>query len=161
MTATSREMVPTLLDRLLDEAPGQPHDPGPGHRCSLDDYRASVVRDLEMLVNTRQDLLAARLDAWPDLQGSLLEYGLPDFTSRGLNSADERRRIRRELERTIECGDRRFRGVHVSLADFEHGDRILRFRIEALLTLSEADEQVAFDAVLQVSTRRYTVRTLR
>ncbi|ODC03121.1 type VI secretion protein [Terasakiispira papahanaumokuakeensis] len=161
MSLSHRQMVPSLLDRLIDDMPQQPHDPTPGHRCSVDHYRSSVVRDLEMLVNTRRDLLAYQLDAFPSLQGSVLEYGLPDFTSRGLHSSVDRHRIQRELERTIECGDNRFRSVHVQLVDVDRGDRIVQFRIEALLVLHESSEFVAFDAVLQTSTRQYKVQKLR
>lgn len=154
------QMVPTLLDRLLDDEPQHTTETGPGHRCSLQAYKASVVRDLELLVNTRRELLATELDGWPMLQDTLLDYGLPDFISRGVRSSEDRRLIQRQLERTIEHGDKRFSSVRVQLLNQDSHDRILQFRIEAVLSLSEASQRVAFDAVLQVNTRQYKVQNL-
>ncbi|WP_136066949.1 type VI secretion system baseplate subunit TssE [Modicisalibacter radicis] len=155
------QMVPTLLDRLLDDEPQHTTESRPGHRCSVNEYKASVVRDLELLVNTRRELVAGELDAWPTLQDTLLDYGLPDFISRGVRSSDDRRLIQRQLERTIEHGDKRFSSVRVQLLNPDDGhDRILQFRIEAVLSLSEVSQHVAFDAVLQVNTRQYKVHNL-
>ncbi|MCK0714549.1 MULTISPECIES: type VI secretion system baseplate subunit TssE [Chromohalobacter] len=154
------QMIPTLLDRLLDDEPLHSSEVQPGHRCSLADYKQSVVRDLELLVNTRRELVAEELDEWPTLQGTLLDYGLPDFISRGVRSTEDRRLIQRQLERTIEQGDKRFNSVHVQLLNQDSHDRILQFRIEAVLSLSEASQRVAFDAVLQVNTRQYKVQNL-
>ncbi|MFC0337322.1 type VI secretion system protein ImpF [Kushneria avicenniae] len=154
------QMVPTLLDRLLDDDPARSSESRPGHLCSLTEYKASVVRDLELLVNTRRELVARELDDWPALQGTLLDYGLPDFISRGLHSSEDRRLIQRQLERTIEHGDRRFSSVRVRLLNQENHDRVLQFRVEAVLSLSEASQRVAFDAVLQVTTRQYKVSNL-
>ncbi|MBB5320148.1 type VI secretion system baseplate subunit TssE [Marinobacter oulmenensis] len=156
----SMQMVPTLLDRLLDNSPNQVTEASPGHRCSVSHYKASVVRDLELLVNTRRELIGGELDAWPSLQGTLLDFGLPDFLSRGVRSTEDRQLIQRQLERTIEHGDRRFSSVRVHLLNPDTHDRILQFRIEAMLSLSEARQHVAFDAVLQVNTRQYKVQNL-
>ncbi|PPK50849.1 type VI secretion system baseplate subunit TssE [Marinobacter persicus] len=154
------QMVPTLLDRLLDDNPSQMTEALPGHLCSTTHYKASVVRDLELLVNTRRELVGSELDAWPSLQGTLLAFGLPDFLSRGVRSTEDRQVIQRQLERTIEHGDKRFSSVRVHLLNPDTHDRILQFRIEAMLTLSEAQQHVAFDAVLQVNTRQYKVQNL-
>ncbi len=109
---------------------------------------------------SRRELIAGELDAWPGLQGTLLDYGLPDFISRGVRSTEDRRLIQRQLERTIEHGDKRFSSVRVQLLNQDTHDRILQFRIEAVLSLSEASQRVAFDAVLQVNTRQYKVQNL-
>lgn len=156
----SMQMVPTLLDRLLDDEPQHSSEAQPGHRCTVAAYRASVVRDLELVVNTRRELIADRLDAWPTLQGTLLDYGLPDFLSRGVRSTEDRRQIQRQLERTIEQGDKRFSNVRVQLLNQDSHHRILQFRIEAVLLIREASQRVAFDAVLQVNTRQYKVQDL-
>ncbi|SEF73171.1 type VI secretion system baseplate subunit TssE [Marinobacterium lutimaris] len=158
--SNTTQMVPTLLDRLLDDAPQNTTEATPGHRCSVPEYKASVVRDLELLVNTRRELVAGELDAWPTLQDTQLNFGLPDFLSRGVHSTEDRHLIQRQLEHTIETGDRRFSNVRVKLLNPDTHARILQFRIEAMLALSEASHQVAFDAVLQVNTRQYKVQNL-
>ncbi|WP_110687076.1 type VI secretion system baseplate subunit TssE [Salinicola aestuarinus] len=156
----SLQMVPTLLDRLLDDEPQHTSEAQAGHRCTVSEYKRSVVRDLELLVNTRRELVADGLDGWPQLQGTLLDYGLPDFISRGVRSTEDRRVIQRQLERTIEQGDKRFSSVRVQLLNQDSHDRILQFRIEAVLSISESSHRVAFDAVMQVNTRQYKVQNL-
>ena len=72
-------LLPSLLDRLLDDRPYQSAEPAVQRTCSLAEYKASIVRDLEVLVNTRQSLVAEELDGFSQLGGSILEYGMPDF----------------------------------------------------------------------------------
>lgn len=156
----TRMFVPTLWNRLLDDEPHRGVEAEERHWSTLDEYKAAIVRDLEILVNTRRELLSARLADYPSLQGSLLEYGLPDFLGRGLHSTDDRQMIQRQLERAIESNDCRFRNVRVRLLDQDNQDRLLRFRVDAMLVLMDARQQVAFDAVLQAETQRYKVQNL-
>ena len=153
-------VVPTLWNRLLDDEPHRGVEAEERQWSTLDEYKATIVRDLETLVNTRQELLGSRLVAYPLLGGSLLEYGLPDFLGRGLHSSEDRQLIQRQLERAIEGNDCRFRNVRVRLLDQDSQDRLLRFRVDALLVLVDASQHVAFDAVLQAETQRYKVQNL-
>jgi type VI secretion system protein ImpF len=108
-------LLPSLLDRLLDDRPYQSAEPAAQRTCSLAEYKASIVRDLEVLVNTRQSLVAEALDGFSQLGGSILEYGMPDFISRSVLDPHDRRLIQQQLERAISTGDRRFRRVRVQL----------------------------------------------
>ena len=63
--------------------------------------KASVRRDLEWLLNTRQNPDAVLLDKYPELSKSLYNYGLPDFTSMSFDNAKDRARLLRHLEATI------------------------------------------------------------
>lgn len=99
-------LLPSLLDRLLDDRPFQSAEPAAQRTCSLAEYKASIVRDLEVLVNTRQSLVAEELDGFSQLGGSILEYGMPDFISRSVLDPHDRRLIQQQLERAISTGDR-------------------------------------------------------
>jgi type VI secretion system protein ImpF len=154
------QLVPTLLDRLLDDVPHQASEAVSKRLCSLADYKASLIRDLEVLVNTRQCLVAERLDGHPVLAGTILEYGMPDFTSKGVLNPEDRRLIQAQLERAISVGDKRFRAVRVQLMNQQMGHRMLTFRVDAVLHLQDATRQVSFDAVLQVNTQEYKVQNL-
>nr|WP_300308087.1 type VI secretion system baseplate subunit TssE [Halomonas sp.] len=156
----TRMFVPTLWDRLLDDEPHRSVEAVERQWCSLEEYKASIVSDLESLVNTRRELLASQLSGYPLLHGSLLEFGLPDFLGRGLHSSEDRQLIQRQLEHAIESNDCRFRNVRVRLLDQDNQDRLLRFRVDALLVLVDASQQVAFDAVLQAETQSYKVQNL-
>ena len=154
------QLVPTLLDRLLDDVPHQASEAVSKRLCSLGDYKASLIRDLEVLVNTRQCLVADRLASRPQLAGTILEYGMPDFTSKGVLNPEDRRLIQAQLERAISVGDKRFRAVRVQLMNQQVGHRMLTFRVDAVLHLQDATRQVSFDAVLQVNTQEYKVQNL-
>ncbi|WP_236238184.1 type VI secretion system baseplate subunit TssE [Pseudomonas faucium] len=153
-------LLPSLLDRLLDDRPFQSAEPAVQRTCSLAEYKASIVRDLEVLVNTRQSLVAEELDGFSQLGGSILEYGMPDFISRSVLDPQDRRLIQQQLERAISTGDRRFRRVRVQLLAQQNGHRMLTFRVDAVLRLQDISRQVSFDAVLQVNTQEYTVQNL-
>lgn len=152
-------LLPSLLDRLLDDRPYQSAEPAAQRTCSLAEYKASIVRDLEVLVNTRQSLVAEELDGFSQLGGSILEYGMPDFISRSVLDPHDRRLIQQQLERAISTGDRRCR-VRVQLLAQQNGHRMLTFRVDAVLRLQDISRQVSFDAVLQVNTQEYKVQNL-
>ncbi|GED43555.1 type VI secretion system baseplate subunit TssE [Cobetia marina] len=156
----TRRLIPTLWDRLQDDAPHQGEAAEEQRFVSLDEYKRTIVRDLEILVNTRSELLGGRLNDFPGLRGTVLGFGLPDFLGRGLHSSEDRRLIQRQLEYAIESNDRRFRNVQVKLLDQDGQDRLLRFRVETLLVLKDATRQVAFDAVLHADTQQYKVQNL-
>jgi type VI secretion system protein ImpF len=153
-------LLPSLLDRLLDDRPFQSAEPAVQRSCSLAEYKASIVRDLEVLVNTRESLVAEQIEGFSQLGGSILEYGMPDFISRSVLDPHDRRLIQQQLERAISTGDRRFRRVRVQLLAQQNGHRMLTFRVDAVLRLQDISRQVSFDAVLQVNTQEYKVQNL-
>ena len=158
--SSQHKLLPSLLDRLLDDRPHQSTESSSQRLCSLADYKASIVRDLEILVNTRQSLVAGELEGFANLSGTILDYGMPDFTSRSVLDPQDRLLIQRQLEKAISVGDRRFRSVKVQLLAQQTGQRMLTFRVDAVLRLQDISRQVSFDAVLQVNTQEYKVQNL-
>jgi type VI secretion system protein ImpF len=125
---------------------------------SIRQLKDDVARDLAGLLNTRQELQFGVPEEYKELKGSLLEYGVPDFTSLSLMSTPDRKRIRHEVELTIALFEPRLRSVRVVLEPANKFDQVLRFRIDALMRLDENSEPVSFDAVLQMATCEYAVR---
>ncbi|MBC8881775.1 type VI secretion system baseplate subunit TssE [Pseudomonas cerasi] len=158
--SSQHKLLPSLLDRLLDDRPHQSVESSSQRLSSLADYKASIVRDLEILVNTRQSLVANELEGFANLSGTILDYGMPDFTSRSVLDPQDRLLIQRQLEKAISVGDRRFRSVKVQLLAQQTGQRMLTFRADAVLRLQDISRQVSFDAVLQVNTQEYKVQNL-
>ncbi|MDU8417452.1 type VI secretion system baseplate subunit TssE [Pseudomonas syringae] len=158
--SSQHKLLPSLLDRLLDDRPHQSVESSSQRLSSLADYKASIVRDLEILVNTRQSLVANELEGFANLSGTILDYGMPDFTSRSVLDPQDRLLIQRQLEKAISVGDRRFRSVKVQLLAQQTGQRMLTFRVDAVLRLQDVSRQVSFDAVLQVNTQEYKVQNL-
>jgi type VI secretion system protein ImpF len=154
----TQPLVPSLLDRLLDDDPGGPPPPPAAGYQLLRDLKQSVCRDLENLLNTRTRFLA-----WGphlrELDQSLLAYGLPDFNSVNLASEADRLRFCRVIEGVIRDNEPRLIEVRVlPRSEGEPDDRVLRFRIEALLRVEPAPEQVAFDSLVKPTTGNVEVK---
>jgi len=156
--AQADAIVPSLLDRLLDDEPGATRE-SPPHR--MDDVRAlkrSVARDLEMLLNTRQEALSELPESLEEVRRSLVVYGLPDFTDASLMSPRDRMRIRRALEDAIAVFEPRLERVRITVEDPASHERAMRFRVEGWLRVEPTPAPVAFDTVLQLTTREYVVQ---
>jgi type VI secretion system protein ImpF len=151
-------LAPSILDRLLDDAPEVVQEPPYSRFQSLRQLKQAVARDLEALLNTRQEALEEVPAEFVEVSHSLLTYGLPDCTSLDLLSTPDRNRIRRALEQAVMTFEPRLERIRVILEPPRQYERMLRFRIEALLPLRPAPEPVVFDAVLQLNTQEYVVR---
>ena len=151
-------LLPSLLDRLLDDRPGVSSEPVASRAQNVRTLKRSLARDIEALLNTRREALDPLPEDFVELQRSLLIYGLPDFTSFNLIGTDDRARIRRSLEDAITTFEPRLDRVRVSLDPPREHERALRFRVDALLRLDPAPEPVMFDMVLRLNTQEYVVQ---
>lgn len=70
-------LLPCLLDRLTDEAPGCQFEPAESGLSGQSRLRAAVLRDLGWLMNATRPGTGESLEAWPELRRSVLNYGLP------------------------------------------------------------------------------------
>jgi type VI secretion system protein ImpF len=149
-------LVPSVLDRLLDDEPGVTTEPPRSRSQVLAELKRSVHRDLRNLLNTR-----SRCRHWPpeltELERSLVNYGLPDFTGAHLASRDKRQALCRVLENVIRAALPAFQSVAVRLRDDDDEplDGTLRFHIDALLRVRPAPEPVAFDPSLELDTGNF------
>ncbi len=151
--------VSSILDRLLDDQPGVSQEPIPNRSQNVRQLKKSVARDLEALLNTRREALEDIPPDFAEVGRSLLVYGLPDFTSYSLLGQQDRTRIRRALEETILRFEPRLQRVRVTLEPPREDERILRFRVDALLRMDPAPEVVTFDTMLQMITQAYVVQS--
>jgi type VI secretion system protein ImpF len=154
----NQPLVPSVLDRLLDYDPQVSREAPASQHQVLRELKQSVRRDLENLLNTR-----VRNLSWPphleELNRSLVDYGLPDFTGMSLGSADDRAAFCRLVEAVIRRYEPRFQSVSVQPQDSaEPLDRTLRFRIDALLRVEPVPEPVVFDSVVEPTTGDFQVR---
>jgi type VI secretion system protein ImpF len=117
-----------------------------------------VRRDLEALLNTRQEALG-KLSAYPEAERSLLTYGLPDVTALSGQSEGDRVRMRDIIEKAIHDFEPRLRNVSVTIGTREEAKHQLSFRVDALLRLDPVPAPVTFDTVLQLSTQQYQVKS--
>ncbi|AIR88610.1 type VI secretion system baseplate subunit TssE [Pseudomonas cremoricolorata] len=85
--AARDRLQPSLLDRLTDDDPGNPQEAPDKRVLSLQQLKASVLRDLTWLLNT-----TALLDADATLRTpagvSVLNYGLPALAGNSASNID-------------------------------------------------------------------------
>jgi type VI secretion system protein ImpF len=152
-------LLPSVLDRLLDEDPTVSRDPPRNRYQVLRELKMSVRRDLESLLNTRRQPrpLPAGLD---ELERSLITYGAPDVTGSEFGSSDGPDLFRTTLEEVIARWEPRLTRVRVSMVEGEGEriDRTLHFRIDALLKTDPAPEPVVFDSTFEPATGTVEVR---
>mgnify|MGYP001561757014 CR=1 FL=1 len=85
-------VVPSLLDRLTDEAPKVSVDPQISRADSVRNFRRSVERDVETLLNSRRTMYPAAQN-FPELRQSVYDYGLIDTTGIPVGTKAGRERL--------------------------------------------------------------------
>ena len=152
-----QKLSPSVLDRLIDEAPRASRESDDAPAWSLDRAKAAVKRDLEWLLNSRKIL--ARLPDEPGHLGhSVLTYGLPDLASASLNNPADQARLRRAIVESIARFEPRLARVEVTLEPARELERAIHFRIDAMLEVEPEPEPVTFDSVLRLDTKSFVVR---
>jgi type VI secretion system protein ImpF len=155
---TERSIHLSVLDRLIDNEPKRTSEVELRPAQSLEELKASLRRDLEWLLNTRQPLEEPP-EGSKELEQSLYNYGLPDICSMSLASVKDRYRLARLMESTLSKFEPRLEGVRVTLmASAESSSRVLKFQIEGLLRVEPAPERVTFDTILELTSGEYEVK---
>jgi type VI secretion system protein ImpF len=147
----------SLLDRLTDDEPGAQADPPVTRAQSFRAFKAALRRDLEWLLNTRQNPTPAS-QALRELSRSLYNYGLPDMMSLSAQSVHDRNLLQDCLRRAVELYEPRLADVRVHAEPVAANSRMLRFRIEGLARIDPAPEHVSFDTVLELTSGEYEVK---
>jgi type VI secretion system protein ImpF len=159
MTRPGFESAVTLsvFDRLIDREPRSSKESAPTRGQSVYQLKESVRRDLEWLLNTR--VVAVRPDErLREVNHSVYVYGLPDFTAYSLSNPDDQNKLIRHLQAAIKTFEPRLAKVRVvPLGVAAANTRVLRFRIEALLSMDPAPEHISFDTTLQLASGEYEV----
>jgi type VI secretion system protein ImpF len=150
-------LMPSILDRLLGEQAPTADEIERNRTQLLRNLKASLLRDLENLLNTR-----CRCGSFPaelsELQTSLANYGIPDFTGATAGSIPGRRDFLAVVRAAVERYEPRLQRVNVSPHDDKDPlDRVLRFRIEAVLVTDYDDEQVIFLSTMEPASGKFQV----
>ena len=149
LSKNQQPIMASILDRLIDDAPNE-QDVKDSHRgLNLRQLRSNVRRDLENLLNAK-----LQWQTWPDhlteLDNSLMNYGLRDFSSMPVASLDGRQLLCKQVADTIKRFEPRFLEVMVETVDNEQPlDRVLRLKINALLYAEPEPEYISFDSEVE------------
>ena len=141
----------SVLDRLMDKEPDQSSEGFVARAQSIRELKAAVRRDLERLLNTRRIAVEPE-ESLQEVNRSVYIYGLPDFTAMGLASRPEKVKLLRSLQATIKMFEPRLTNVRIVPLEVPGvKTNTLRFRIEALLLMDPAPEQISFDTFLDLT----------
>lgn len=151
------KITPSILDRLIDLEPKNPHEAPKSRSRGILELKQSVKRDLEWLLNTRHtaDKVPEELE---EVSKSIAIYGLPDFTGMSSRDSDDRKNLIRNVETALRVFEPRFMNLKVTLEEIETGERGVRFRIQATLKVEPTPEPVVFDTVLQMGSGEFEVK---
>lgn len=134
-----------LFDRLVDVSPDWD-----GHEEHLrilngKQLKASVRRELGRLLNTRCSIPLHQLG---EEERSVVNYGIPDFSSLSPHNADDRALIASVVGQTIAAFEPRLRHVRVEAGPAASAESALWLNISAELIVGMFTEPVSFPMIL-------------
>ena len=154
----TQRLVPSVLDRLIDDDPHIKTDLDRSRAQLLRDLKQSVRRDLENLLNTHlpwHDLP----DEFEELEKSILNYGLPNFNSLSVSSEDQRQEFAKIIAAAIAQFETRLKNIGVvAVENTDPADRTLRLKIKALLYVEPELEPIAFQSVLEPASQAMVIQ---
>lgn len=152
----NQDIQASVLDRLIDDQPGVSREPVQHRLLSINQIKASVIRDLENLLNTRRQITPIPSELG-EVGNSLFVYGLRDFTSKDTRSPSIKQQLRHDIEKTIARFDSRLRNVTVRIESATPSERNIRFRISGLLVVDPVTEPVMFDTYFDSNRGEYVI----
>jgi len=144
-TEIERPVRPSVLDRLIDEAPNSNVEPMTTRAQSVRQFKTALRRDLEWLLNARR-VITPVPEECEELARSVFTFGLPDITSMSKDSRESFERLARMIQSAIDVFEPRLGDVTVALK--EGNSKLLRdvhFVIDGILKLDPMPERVMFD----------------
>lgn len=155
-----QRFMPGLFDRLdADEDVMQSAFRAPARNS--DAWKESITRDLEALLNTRSALLPHALASYPEVNSSVVNYGLIDFAGMCMTSDTDQKRICTAVRLAIERHEPRLHNVTATLQPRKGAINRVDFVITAQLKNAAAAEPMQFNAVFQPSLQRYSIQSVR
>lgn len=91
-------LQPSLLDRLTDLQPEKSKESSSQQSMSQSQFKKAVIRDLGWLLNSVALDVCVDLDLYPEVQDSVLNYGLPDLSGHTSSTVDVR-----DVEKSIKA----------------------------------------------------------
>lgn len=139
-----------MFDRLVDMEPQSQKEIRPLRVLDKKGLKDSVRRELGRLLNTRRPIPLAS----PQEERSVINYGIPDFSSLSPHSDNDRRRLESWMREAIIHYEPRLVNVKVTVEPVAKDERSLTARIDADLQLESILEPVAFTVVVKRDANR-------
>lgn len=150
---------PSVLQRLLGVGTRKAATLAIETELGIEELKAEVMRDLEVLLNTRSHV-PDDLREFPLASNSILTFGLPDFSSRSAASTNDISEIRRRIAAAVQQFEPRLDPATVEVESLKdetpEGDKgqkfTVCFRIRATLDVKPILEDVSFDTEIAFDT---------
>jgi type VI secretion system protein ImpF len=139
-----------LFERLVDYDPKSlTEESRPFRILNRKELKESVRRELGRLLNTRCSIPTHLLG---EEERTVLDYGIPDFSSFSAHNADDHQLIAKIIAQSISAFEPRLHQVRVSVERFRDSDRTLWIIIDGVLVIDSVTEPVSFPVILQSKT---------
>ncbi len=156
--SSTQALTPSIFDRLLDYNPSSNTEGQVSRGQVIKELRESVRRDLEFLLNSRRPCISLP-KKWQQLEDTVINYGIPDYTGVNLDVDDERVKFASLIERIILKNETRLKSVKITVIDeSESMDRTFHFRIDGILKVEPAVKPVVFDSIMEPVSRTFEVK---
>jgi type VI secretion system lysozyme-like protein len=126
-----------LFERLTDLDRAQTRECRPLRVLDRAELAASVRGEVSRLLNTR-------CASWEDGAGTVIDYGLPDFSWMSASSDDDRQRLAAMIAHKVACFEPRLREVRVTIRRDESNPRAVLGMLEGVLLVESIREPVSF-----------------
>jgi type VI secretion system protein ImpF len=162
MADSDARYKPYVLKRLTDLEPGE-KDEVYSPVISMKDVEADIYDNLLTLFNSSSHPSLAEMKGYPELEHSVLGYGILDYCG-AVTSRDDLERLRAAIERQIKFFEPRLapNTVHVEMIQSPLGMAAeMRLRISGHVVVGEADRELVFLSKLDVETGRTELEVFR
>ena len=137
----------SIIDRLIDMSPKVKVEVHPLKTLTRKQLRASVMRDVSWLMNTRTPLGGEDYD---ERELTVVDYGIPDFGSYSPENYKHKKLMAKRIARAIEIFEPRLQNVRVEFEKSMPDEKTLRYSIDADLVVDAVREPFSFLTILQL-----------
>jgi type VI secretion system protein ImpF len=156
INTANQKIIAPLLSRLIDDEPDKKYERNSHQFIDVNKLHQDIRDNLEMILNTKFCGLI-----WPDslsfLNHSVLAYGISDFTSTFVNNKRKQQQMCQNIKETINRFEPRLQAVDVVLLedDKDNLERVLRFRIEAMINIRPSPVPAVFESCLDTCKQEF------
>ena len=152
-------LQPFLLDRLIDDQPGQTKESRDKNVLSPTQLRASILRDISWLFNTPAPVKRDGIEDFPEAAASVINYGVPDLTGMTFSSLRPSD-LEQGCVKALHLFETRLakRGLLVEVRQAEDGTNSISLRISGDVIASQASERMYIKTEIDLETGQVSVK---
>lgn len=153
-------LQPSLLDRLTDHNPQRKKESTAQQSMSQNEFKEAVIRDLGWLLNSVSLDVCVDLEPYPEVEHSVLNYGLPDISGHTSSTVNVKT-IERSLIQAIRVFEPRIIRnslrvkVHSNPSDMSHNSLV--FEIEGAVFGQPSPFQIVLRSELNLECGEFNV----